>query len=55
MVIWGPQICEGQRSRPARYVGEEWEEEEEEGGVGLFSIPRCGVLWTCLCVKGRES
>ena len=30
------------------------EGEEEEGGVGPFSIPRSGGLWTCLCVKGRE-
>ena len=54
MVIWGPQICEGQRSRAARRVGEEWGV-EEEGSVGPMSIPRSGGLWTCLCVKGRES
>ena len=54
MVSWGSQIREGQRSRPPRSVGEEWGE-EEEGGVGLFGIPRSGGLWTCLCVKGRES
>ena len=46
MVSWGPQICEGQRSRPARSVGEEG---EEEGGVGLFSMPSGGGLWTCVC------
>ena len=44
MVSWGPQICGGQRSRPARRVG------EEGGGGGLFSIPSCGGLWTCVCV-----
>ena len=33
-----------------------WERrEEEEGGVGLFSIPSSGGLWTCVCVSfGRE-
>ena len=28
-----------------------WERRKEEGGVGLFTIPSGGGLWTCVCVS----
>ena len=53
-------VSDGQLGSPNGHVLHGvWERRERRREGGLFSIPSCGGLWTCVCVfrkrEGRES